>query len=337
MASPQSGFSANLFLSRTRTHTLAHMHGKLFMQLSWLPSRSRHRSWVNDCICRRQQLEVTQKQNMLLIPATCNGQICRRRIKYACEAGAKSKESPLDPEQHKVRRRDDFHEKKQKKAACYKFCDSIRNTNTTGHGRMRKRHLVMDFLPVRWMRLTFCGQPAAAPIGNSHSASTHTHTSFTLIFQFQRIPDRRTNWQAVRLDRQTDGQTYRITFSWARSSCCWLFCNDFITQPETSNATDCSASKGCFMKCAAQPDISIFIQFRLLEIPLRLKGTVYVFRELIQFPLRSRVYWLIRRNADYTMRTMFRIIFHFINFPASCTCARPFCLRSACLCCVYAA
>lgn len=120
-------------------------------------------------------------------------------------------ESPLDPEQHKVRRRDDFHEKHQKKAACYKFCDSIwnTNTNTTGHGRMRKRHLVMDFLPVRWMRLTFCGQPAAAPIGNSHSASTHTHThtSFTLIFQFQRIPDRRTNWQAVRLDRQTVGRT----------------------------------------------------------------------------------------------------------------------------------
>lgn len=230
-------------------------------------------------------------------------------------------ESPLDPEQHKVRRRDDFHEKQKKAAACYKFCDSIwnTNTNTTGHGRMRKRHLVMDFLPVRWMRLTFCGQPAAAPIGNSHSASTHTHThtSFTLIFQFQRIPDKRTNWQAVRLDRQTVGRTALLSAELGR------------------RVVDCFAMIS--LRNRKHQMRQIFIQFGILEIPLRLKGTVYVFRELFEFPLRSRVYWLIRRNADYTMRTMFRIIFHFINFPASCTCARPFCLRSACLCCVYAA
>lgn len=118
-------------------------------------------------------------------------------------------ESPLDPEQHKVRRRDDFHEKKQKKAACYKFCDSIRNTNTTGHGRMRKRHLVMDFLPVRWMRLTFCGQPAAAPIGNSHSASTHTHTHHSRwYFNFSAsLTDERTDRQSDWTDRQTDRRT----------------------------------------------------------------------------------------------------------------------------------
>lgn len=191
------------------------MHGKLFMQLSWLPSQSRHRSWVNDCICRRQQqLEVTQKQNMLLIPATCNGQICRRRIKYACEAGAKSKESPLDPEQHKVRARDDFHEKQQKKAACYKFCDSIwnTNTNTTGHGRMRKRHLVMDFLPVRWMRLTFCGQPAA-PLQTQLEILTlppHTHTHHSRwYFNFSAsLTDERTDRQSDWTDRRTDVPHY---------------------------------------------------------------------------------------------------------------------------------
>lgn len=184
------------------------------MQLSWLPSQSRHRSWVNDCICRRQQqLEVTQKQNMLLIPATCNGQICRRRIKYACEAGAKSKESPLDPEQHKVRRRDDFHEKQQKKAACYKFCDSIwnRNTNTTGHGRMRKRYLVMDFLPVRWMRLTFCGQPAA-PLQTQLEILTlpphiHTHHSRWYFNFSASLTDERTDRQSDWTDRQTDRRT----------------------------------------------------------------------------------------------------------------------------------
>lgn len=118
-------------------------------------------------------------------------------------------ESPLDPEQHKVRRRYDFHETKQKKAACYKFCDSIWNTNTTGHGRMRKRHLVMDFLPVRWMRLTFCGQLAAAPIGNSHSASTHTHTHHSRwYFNFSAsLTDERTDRQSDWTDRQTDRRT----------------------------------------------------------------------------------------------------------------------------------
>lgn len=208
------------------------MHGKLFIQLSWLPSRSRYRSWVNDCICRQQLLEVTQKQNMLLIPATCNGQICRRRIKYACDPEPEPKQesvmaalliasvrrSSCPNLKHKVRatkrckRRLPWEE-----GGVINFATAF-ETNTTGHGRMRKRHLVMDFLPVRWMRLTFCGQPAVSapqpgaqnPIGNSHSASTHT--SSTLIFQFQRILDRQADWQAVRLDyRQTDGQSDRQT------------------------------------------------------------------------------------------------------------------------------
>lgn len=100
----------------------------------------------------------------------------------------------------------------KKKAACYKFCDSIwnRNTNTTGHGRMRKRHLVMDFLPVRWMRLTFCGQPAAAPIGNSHSASTHTHTHHSRwYFNFSAsLTDERTDRQSDWTDRRTDVPHY---------------------------------------------------------------------------------------------------------------------------------
>lgn len=293
------------------------------MQLSWLPSRSRHRSWVNDCICRRQLLEVTQKQNMLLIlvPATCNGQICRRRIKYACEAGAKARETPLDPAQHKVRAR-----AAEEGGGVINFATAFETQTQPDTGQEAEAAFGHGFPSGSLNAANILRSPCSRP-NWKFSLCPHTHTQTHIIHVDISISAQ--PWQTNELTGsqtgQTAGQTYRITFGWGRagSACCWLFCNDFITQPETSNATDCSASKGCFMKCAAQPDISIFIQFAILEIPLRLK----VVPRVIPVPLAwSRVYWLIRRNADYTMRTMFRIIFHFINFPASCTCARPFCL-----------
>lgn len=76
-----------------------------------------------------------------------------------------------------------------------------RERESNGHDRMRKRHLVIGFLPVRWMR-------------SSRPLPTH-HTRWYFNF------------------RQT-------VVSWSQKlTLCWLFCNDFITQPETSNVTDC--------------------------------------------------------------------------------------------------
>lgn len=205
------------------------MHGKLFIQLSWLPSRSQHRSWVNDCICRRQLLEVTQKQNMLLIPATCNGQICRRRIKYACDPEPKQESVMAALLIASVRApKPELLPRPEAQSAChkmlqetismrrrrrYKFCDSIWNKHNRtrqdaeaafGHGFPSGSLNAANILRSTCrLYSTLCAQ---SPIGNSHSASAHT--SSTLIFQFQRILDRQADWQAARLDyRQSGRQT----------------------------------------------------------------------------------------------------------------------------------
>jgi len=63
----------------------------------------------------------------------------------------------------------------------------------TKHGK-RKRHLVVGFLPVRCMRLTFCGRllstsPSLYSLTTKFEIFTIQHSS-PLIFQFHRIFDR---------------------------------------------------------------------------------------------------------------------------------------------------
>lgn len=140
-------------------------------------------------------------------------------------------------------------------------------TNTNGRRRMRKRDLVMGFLPVRWMR--------SIPFPQLQILTTyHPRWYFN---SFASLTD---SQGRVWTDRQTALLSVENEDEVSR---CWLFCNDFITQPETSNVTDCTAFKSKVsvllpidtLWLAGWPQSqSLFIQYEMLEIPL--KFTVYL-------------------------------------------------------------
>jgi len=197
---------------------------------------------------------------LILVPTTCNSQNChcRQHIKYACDLEPKQESS--ESESESVTESESDSELVPQNAARHNFhhpmvirssrtasgqyigvsgtvlnCVTAFETQTqpdTKHGK-RKRHLVVGFLPVRCMRLTFCGRFLSIPFPFLYSLKTKfeiftTQHSSTLIFQFHRIFDRQPRphyfWLSPNQCQRSVNEMSSL-----------LLCHDFIAQSKIFN------------------------------------------------------------------------------------------------------